>query len=78
MRDYAKQQVIQQIFDVARPEILKIGLLKDEQIKQLVEKKYGIKNYRFLDRIALIAEGNARLAMLAGKVAIEHDCLDAI
>ena len=78
VRDYAKQQVIQQIFDVARPEILKIGLLKDEQIKQLVEKKYGIKNYRFLDRIALIAEGNARLAMLAGKVAIEHDCLDAI
>ena len=78
VRDYAKQRVIQQILDVARPEILKIGLLKDGQIKQLVEKNYGIINYRFLDRIALIAEGNARLAMLAGKVAAEHDCLDAI
>lgn len=77
-RDYAKQRVIQQILDVVRPEILKIGLLKDDQIKQLVEKKYGIRNYRFLDRIALIADGNARLAMLAGKVAAEQDCFNAI
>ena len=78
VREYAKKQVVQSVFSVARPEILKIGLLKDSQIKQLVEKKYGIQNYRFLDRIALIADGNARLAMLAGKVAAEQDSLDAI
>ena len=78
VREYAKKQVVQSVFSVAQPEILKIGLLKDSQIKQLVEKKYGIQNYRFLDRIALIADGNARLAMLAGKVAAEQDSLEAI
>ena len=78
VREYAKKQVVQSVFSVAQPEILKIGLLKDSQIKQLVEKKYGVKNYRFLDRIALIADGNARLAMLAGKVAAEQNSLEAI
>ena len=78
VRDYARSQVVSQILDVERPELLKIGLLKDDDIKQLMQITFGIKNPLYLDRIVAIAEGNARLAMLAGKVAAEANDLSAI
>lgn len=78
VRDYARQQVVKQILNVERPEILKVGPLKDEEIKKLIEKAFGITNYVYSDRIVAIAEGNARLAILAGKVATETGDLDSI
>lgn len=78
VRDYARNQVVSQILDVERPEILKVGLLKDDDIKKLMEIAFEIKNPLYLDRIVAIAEGNARLAMLAGKVASESNDLSSI
>lgn len=78
VRDYARQQVVQKILKVEKPEILRVGLLKDEEIRKLIETSYGITNYIYLDRIVAIAEGNARLAMLAGKLAAETECIDSI
>jgi len=42
--------------------------LKDEQIKQLVIKEYDINHPLYLDRIANIAQGNPRLAIMAAEV----------
>ena len=78
VRDYARSQVVSQILAVERPEILKVGLLKDDDIKKLMEITFEIKNPLYLDRIVAIAEGNARLAMLAGKVASEANDLASI
>ena len=79
VRDYARHQVVQQVLDIERkPEILRLGLLKDENIRTLMESVYGITNSRYLDRIANIADGNARLAMLAGKVAADANTLESI
>lgn len=78
VRDYARQQVVKQILEVEKPEILRVGLLKDDEIRKLIEIAYGITNQIYSDRIVDIAEGNARLAMLAGKVAAETECLDSI
>ena len=78
VRDYARERVIKKILEVEKPEILRVGLLKDEEIKKLIETAYGITNYVYSNRIVAVAEGNARLAMLAGKVATETKCVDSM
>ena len=78
VRDYARQQVVNEVLEVEKPEILKIELFKDEEIRKLMETVYGITNHLFTDRIVAIAEGNARLAMLAGKVALRSGSLEDI
>lgn len=78
VRNYARRQVVKQILEVEKPEILIIELFKDENIKKLMESAYGITNPIYLNRITAIAEGNARLAMLAGKLAAETEALESI
>lgn len=78
VRDYARKQVMDNVLDVANPRILKIGTFKDDDIKKLIETCYGITNHIYLDQIVTIAEGNARLAMLAGKFAINSGKLSSI
>ena len=78
VRDYARKQVMETVMEVNRPETIKIGTLKDDDIRKLMEVYYGITNPLYTDRIVSIAEGNARLAMLAGKLAAESHNLSAI
>lgn len=78
VRDYARRQVVEQVLEVEKPEILKIGPLEDSDIEKLMEVSFEIKNPLYLERIKNIAEGNARLAMLAGKLAAETETLDSI
>ncbi|ADH86699.1 ATP-binding protein [Desulfurivibrio alkaliphilus] len=69
VRDYAFKKVQH----VARP--LGGGLeveldpFRDEQIKKLITDEFGIKNYHYLERIASIARGNPRLAVMAAEIA---------
>lgn len=78
VRDYARQQVISQILEVKKPSIIKVGCLTDDEIRKLIKEAFGIKNYIYSNRIVAIAEGNARLAMLAGKVAAETNSISSI
>ena len=78
VRDYARKQVMQNVMEVTKPEILKITAFDDNDIRKLLEVCYGITNRLYTDRIVTIAEGNARLAMLAGKLAIDSGNLSAI
>lgn len=78
VRDYAREQVMDSVLKVARPEIIKISIFSDDDIRELMKTCYGITNRFCTDRIVSIAEGNARLAMLAGKLVSEKDEFDAI
>ena len=78
VRDYARKQVTQSVMEVIRPEIIKISIFKDDDILKLMETCYGITNRVYTDRIVAIAEGNARLAMLAGKLVVDSESLTAI
>ena len=78
VRDYARHQIVSQVLEVEKPEIQRVGLLKDDDMRKLMEAAFEIKNPLYLDRIVAIAEGNARLAMLAGKVAAEANDLSSI
>lgn len=78
VRDYAQQDVLKKILDYGKPGKIKISTLKDEEIRKLVEVCYGIKNKFYSDRIIEIAEGNARIAMLAGKLLKDTGKLESI
>lgn len=78
VRDYARKQVMQRVMEVIQPETIKISTFSDDDIRKLMEKCYGITNRVYTDCIIAIAEGNARLAMLAGKLAADSGSLAAI
>ena len=64
--------------EFTRPATLQFSPFKDNAIRKLMETCYGIANRVYTDRIVAIAEGNARLAILAGKLAVRSDGLSAI
>lgn len=70
IRDYAKDRVKQVIYNKTIPQEEEIGVLNDEIIKEILSNNLGIKNNKYLDQIAKISKGNARLAVLAGKIAL--------
>lgn len=78
VRDYAVSKVKSEIHGIASYNTFALTLLSDEQIQQLVKQELGILNENYLARIAHLAEGNARIAMLAGKLASEANRLDSI
>jgi len=69
VRDYA----LSRIRDAARPlgggVEFELGPLTEKQIKDLIKSEYDINNFHYLERIANIAQGNPRLAVMAAEVA---------
>lgn len=78
VRDYAKEGVIQEIEEFTKPSELNLIRFTDDEIKELMQEQFKIYNEEYLDKIILIAEGNARLAFMAGKVALETQSLKTI
>jgi len=78
VRDYAIDKVKNHIREIASFDTVKVDVFSDEEIKTIVESSLGIKNANYLNRIVKIAEGNARLAVIAGKIACDANRLDSI
>lgn len=78
VRDYAAESV----YRVAKPIVsyatVNVPAFSDEQIKKLVQENYSITNLDYLERIIRIAEGNARIAMLAGSIAKRENRIQSI
>ncbi|MFD1991901.1 hypothetical protein ACFSGI_18165 [Paenibacillus nicotianae] len=78
VRDYA----IEKIQNIARQYgggyELEINPLTNEQISNLIEEEFEIKNGHYLERISEIAKGNPRLAIMAAKVAKKENNLQSI
>lgn len=77
VRDYALDKVLREIREIKSYEIVNIELLGDAQIKELLERNLKIKNLDCQERILNIAEGNARIAMLAGRMALHSDSIQS-
>lgn len=78
VRDYA----IDKVQSIARKYgggfEIEINPLNDEQISDLIEREFEIKNVHYLERISDIAKGNPRLAIMAAKVAKRENSLRSI
>lgn len=78
VRDYARQKVLEQVLEVDKPEIIKLQPFKRDEIIDIVKNAYQVTNIPYLNKIADIAQGNPRLAMLAGKLAVQSNSLSII
>lgn len=78
VRDYA----LEQIRETCKPYELgsEISLIPftDDEIKSLIQDEFNINNQLYLNRIIEIAQGNARIAVMAAKVAKDNDTLESI
>lgn len=78
VRDYA----LDKVREATRPygggvEIMLLPF-EEEQVKRLIEEEYSIHNPYYLERIADIAGGNPRLAIMTAEVAKQKETLQSI
>lgn len=78
VRNYAAEIVNITLKSFLNLKVQQISPLKDNEIEELIKNEFGIKNPEFLNRIIKISEGNARIAFLAGKIAVESNTLESI
>lgn len=78
VRDYAKNEVLSAVKAYTFPKVIEISPFSDEEIKGFLYSNLEIRNKDYIKQIVRIAEGNPRLAYMAGKLAIEKQNLIAI
>jgi hypothetical protein len=78
VRDYALNRVREIAAPYGGGVVIELGPLTDEQITTLVGEEFGIGNPLYLERIARVAGGNPRLAVMAARLAIERNTLESI
>ncbi len=78
VRDYAAEKVKTDIMKSVNYQSVNIEVFSNEEIKSIVKESLGILNSHYLDRIAEISEGNARIAILTGKIAVKENSLASI
>lgn len=78
VRDYARNKINQAAKSLGTTSEIKLEPMEAQEIKDLVKDQYSITNLLFLERITEISGGNPRLAIMAAKVAVEHDNLNSI
>ena len=78
VRDYAVEQVREAAKHYGTHMEIEIPVMQDDEIKQFVEGEFEIRNGHYLDRIADIAKGNPRLAVMAAQIAKQENTLQSI
>lgn len=78
LRDYTAAGVVNQIRQYTEPHILNVVPFTDVQIKEFLNVNMEIRNGDYVDTIIRIAEGNPRIAYMAGRLAKAEQSLSAI
>ncbi|MDD9149836.1 hypothetical protein OYT88_14875 [Sporolactobacillus sp. CQH2019] len=78
VREYAKNSVFRSVYEFSEPKIIKVVGFKDTEIIDILKNNLGIMNPDYLNQIVNIAEGNVRIALMAGKLAIKTESLGTI
>lgn len=77
VRDYALEQARSMCYPHDCFE-LQVNPMSSEQISEIVRLGFHIENKMYLDKISTISKGNPRIAMMAGKLAIEKQDLQSL
>lgn len=78
VRDYAKEKVIDEVKKYTKPKIIEVLSFLDDEIKGFLNENLKIRNEDYVKQIIQIAEGNPRIAYMAGRLAVEKQNLSAI
>lgn len=72
VRSYAHREVLKALTALRHaPEELELGLFLQEQTQMFLDRGFGIRNGDFQRQIWRLSQGNARLATMAAKLALE-------
>ena len=69
VRDYVKMKVIEAAKQYGLPRVIELSPFSDEELKLFLNKNLNIFNTDYIKQIIRIAEGNPRIAYMAGKLA---------
>lgn len=75
VRDYAASGVLNRI---PQSTPIHLTLFTGDQIRSFVKNAWKIDNPHYQDRIAQIAKGNPRLAVMTAQLAVKHNTLESI
>ncbi|MHC5826648.1 MAG: Cdc6/Cdc18 family protein, partial [Nostoc sp.] len=78
VRDYAFEKLKELAQSYKNRTEIELNSLDENQIKQILKDEYEILNHLYLNRIADIAQGNPRLAIMAALLAKRENRLDTI
>lgn len=78
VRDYAFSDVRKKLLDYTKFDTVIVKRFSREKIEEIVKNNLNINNKQYLDRICEISNGNARLAIIAGKTAIKEGNLSSL
>lgn len=78
VRDYASFESINELKQFVNPKIIELGVFTNDEIRGFLKENLNIQNYNYQEQIIHIANGNARMAYMAGKLAVEKNSLDSI
>ncbi|RRD33445.1 hypothetical protein [Streptococcus sp. OH4692_COT-348] len=78
VRDYVKCEVIKKARLFALPKVVELFSFSDKEIECFLNKNLNIFNIDYIKQIIRIAEGNPRIAYMAGKLAIKNQNLASI
>ena len=78
VRSYAAEKIREHASRFGRPAEVLVEPLTDEEIRDLVQNATEVRHPLFLERIATVARGNARLALMAAELATRENSLASI
>lgn len=78
VRDYALESALDSAQPFGGGAIVELQPLKEEQIKELAREEFNIHHHLYLERIAEIAQGNPRLAVMASSLAVRENTIQSI
>jgi len=77
VREYAERNLIDKLSKF-KIHTIKVDVLENDVIKTLCCEEYNIHNSIYIERILEIAQGNARIAVMACETAIKQNTLESI
>ena len=78
VRDYAKGDVISVSAKYIQPYLCELTAFTDDEIREFLKVNMEITDDQFVEPIIKIAEGNLRIAYMAGRIAIETHSIEAM
>jgi hypothetical protein len=78
VRDYALESALNSAQPFGAGAVVELQPLSEEQIQELAREEFDIHHHLYLERIAEIAQGNPRLAVMASSLAVRENTIQSI
>ena len=78
VRDYVAEDIHALLRERGEPEVVAVGPLGDDMLRKILSGTFAIRHHQYQQRILEISAGNARLAVMAARVALATNDLSQL